>query len=287
MSYKTFSKTPDIGESRVMIDCPCCGGSQFKIHWKADQGIWHRCLSCSLILQNPQPVIEDILERYDSEYFEYETENEDGFLNLMLMGLHDVGFSEWDSLDSEDKSFLDIGCATGRLGAFLNDSGWNAQGVEVCREAAAYGNKHYNIEIFPGTLNEACFPDEHFRFVHSSHVIEHVNRPDLFLNEIFRILKPGGLYYCATPNCSGFQAKLFAHKWRSAIADHLCLFSKKTLRLSAESQGFRVLKTKTWGGLGEGYAPAFLKKAADKLVKPLGWGDVMMMVLQKPSDGDS
>ena len=285
MSQKTFSKIPDSRETRIIIDCPCCGGARFKPHWVADQGVWHRCLSCSLILQNPQPLTENILERYDSEYFQYESENEDGFLNLMLLGLEDAGFSKWESLESEEKTFLDIGCATGRLGSYLNGVGWQARGVEVCREAAAYGNSHYNIDIFPGTLDEACFPDEHFRFVHSSHVIEHINRPDLFLKEIYRILKPGGIYYCVTPNSAGFQALLFAHKWRSVIADHLCLFSKKTLRLSAEAQGFKVRGIRTWGGLGVGYAPAFLKRIADRAVKPLGWGDVMMMVLQKPSDG--
>ncbi|MDA3956606.1 class I SAM-dependent methyltransferase [Oceanispirochaeta sp.] len=283
MSQKTFSKIPDSRETSLLIDCPSCGGSSFKIHWQADQGVWQICRSCSLILQNPQPQQEDILQRYDSEYFDYETRNEEGFLKLMLLGLKDVGFSEWDVLSSEEKTFLDIGCATGRLGAWLNDSGWKAQGVEVCREAAAYGNSHYNIDIFPGTLEEAGFVDNHFRFVHASHVIEHLNRPDLFLQEIYRILKPGGIFYCITPNSSGFQALIFAHKWRSVIADHLYLFSRKTLKLSARAQGFSILRTKTWGGLGVGYAPGLLKNIADKLVKPLGWGDVMMMVLQKPS----
>jgi len=282
MSHKTFSKTPGGDESRVPIPCPVCGSENFKVHWEADQGIWQRCLECSLLMQNPQPVPEDIISRYDSEYFNYETENEESFLDLMLLGLKDVGFFRDSETVSKERTFLDIGCATGRLGAHLNDKGWKAQGVEVCREAADYGNRHYNIQIYPGTLEEAAYGNSSFQYVHCSHVIEHINRPDLFVKEIYRILKPGGVFLCATPNSSGFQALLFQDKWRSVIADHLFLFSIKTLKRCVLTQGFRHIKTRTWGGLGAGFAPLFLKRAADRLVKPLGWGDVMMMVFRKP-----
>lgn len=284
MSFKTFSKTPDSSEDSTFIECPCCGGDQFNPHWRSDHAQWQRCSSCSLVLQNPQPHVEDIIQRYDNEYFSYESQNEDGFLELMLLGLKDIGFFRWNSLEKERKTFLDIGCATGRLGDYLNKRGWKARGVEICREAAAFGNRHYEIDIFPGTLDEAEFEDESFYFVHSSHVIEHINRPDQFLQEIHRVLEPGGYYLCATPNSDGFQARLFQSKWRSAIADHLCLFSKKTLRRLAEDNGFAVKKIRTWGGLGAGYAPVIIKKPVDRLVKIFGWGDVMMMVLQKLPD---
>jgi len=282
VSHKTFSKTPGGDESRVVIPCPVCGSEQFRVHWTADQGTWQRCRDCSLLMQNPQPVPVDILNRYDEEYFSYESENEESFLRLMLLGLEDIGFFRAPAPPAGGRSFLDIGCATGRLGSWLNDRGWAAQGVEVCREAAEYGNSHHNIRIFPGTLEEASFPDSSFDFVHNSHVIEHINRPDLFVGEIFRILKPGGKFLCTTPNCSGFQALLFRERWRSVIADHLFLFSKKTLKRCVLSSGFRHLKTRTWGGLGVGFAPLPVKKIADRLVKPLGWGDVMMMEFQKP-----
>ncbi|MDC7232370.1 MAG: class I SAM-dependent methyltransferase [Spirochaetales bacterium] len=284
MSHKTFSKMPAQEEGQTFIDCPNCGSSSFRSSWQTPEAQWQRCSRCSLVLQNPQPRREDIIKRYDDEYFSYESLNEDSFLELMLLGLKDIGFSRWNSLEKERKTFLDIGCATGRLGDYLNRSGWKAQGVEVCREAAAFGNKHYDINIFPGTVEEAEFPDESFYFVHNSHVIEHINRPDLFMKEIHRILEPGGYYLCATPNCDGFQAKLFGSRWRSVIADHLFLFSKKTLRSMAEKNGFAVRQIRTWGGLGAGYAPGFIKKPVDRLVKLTGWGDVMMMVLQKLPD---
>ncbi len=284
---KTFSKKPDENEVSASISCPVCGGNRFKTCWEADTASWVKCHSCSLLLQNPQPVSKDILERYDEEYFQYERENEEAFLNLMYLGLRDIGFESLSSASREPGTFLDIGCATGRLAASLRAEGWQAEGVEVCRAAAEYGSRNFGVPIFPGTLDEAEFDSNSFDIVHNSHVIEHVNTPDLFMAEIYRILKPGGYYICATPNSRSLQAVLFQERWRSAIADHLFLFSLRTLPRLAENNGFSVIRKKTWGGLGRGTAPSWLKDIADPLVKVLGWGDVMIYLFQKPPAGGS
>ena len=284
---KTFSKKPDKKEVLASISCPVCGGLRFKTCWEIDSARWVKCQACSLILQNPQPVSKSILERYDGEYFQYERENEDAFLNLMHLGLKDIGFEALSSAFGESGAFLDIGCATGRLAASLRAVGWQAEGVEVCRDAAEYGKRNLGVPIFPGTLAEAEFDSDSFDVVHNSHVIEHVNSPDLFMAEIYRILKPGGYFICATPNSRSLQAVLFQERWRSAIADHLFLFSLRTLPRLAEKNGFSVIRKKTWGGLGKGTAPAWLKGVADPLVKVLGWGDVMIYLFQKPPAGRS
>lgn len=284
---KTFSKKPAQHESRASIPCPICGGMSFVQRWSVGTSHWVACRQCKLLMQNPQPVTEDILDRYDDEYFHYEKENEENFLNLMKLGLKDIGFDELVGARGENRSFLDIGCATGRLSASLKDQGWHAEGVEVCRAAAEFGSRNFAVPIFPGTLEEAGFSDHSFHFVHNSHVIEHINRPDLFMEEIYRILKPGGYYICATPNSLGLQALLFQEKWRSAIPDHLFLFSLHTLPLLAKKSGFHIVRKKTWGGLGKGTAPDWLKKLADSLVKPLAWGDVMIYLFQKPHSHES
>jgi hypothetical protein len=86
----------------------------------------------------------------------------------------------------------------------------------------------------------------------------------------------------STPNISGFQARLFGAFWRSAIFDHLYLFSKSTLKALLNAEGFRVERTATWGGLAAGTAPAPIKRFADRAVKKIGAGDVMMMLAAAP-----
>jgi len=65
--------------------------------------------------------------------------------------------------------------------------------------------------------------------------------------------------------------------WRSAIRDHLFLFSKRTLAKALASAGFSVDYTGTWGGWPAGMPPAFLKRPLDGAAKRLGWGDVMVV----------
>jgi SAM-dependent methyltransferase len=233
------------------------------------------------VFQNPQPVFEDLKTRYGDNYFEYELNNEKNFFNLMKLGLQDIRFFELTAGLDKQKRFLDVGCATGMLLEHLQDLGWTARGVELCRESAEHGIRSRNLDIFIGTLEEAEFPDSFFPVAHFSHLIEHVPDPKAFLAEIHRILVPGGYAVVVTPNIAGLQARLFRERWRSAIADHLTLFSKNTLRKMLASCGFRVLKTVTWGGLAKGSAPGFIKAPADYLAKKLGFGDVVLMLARK------
>ena len=278
---KTYSKKPGIESSRT-VNCPCCG-SAFSFHrnyYSYSSFSYVKCRKCSLVFQNPQPLFEDLSKRYDDEYFRYEIANEKKFLNLMLKGLDDIGFGKLD-FSATGKSVLDIGCATGELLFYLKERGWETAGVEICSEAAEFGNRERKVNISDMPLEKNSFNDKSFSFIHASHLIEHLNEPDFFLKEVYRLLKPGGFFAVVTPNIDGFQSRLFKERWRSAIADHMFLFSRKTLIKMAENCGFKALKTATWGGLAEGTAPRIVKKAADKLVKLTGSGDVVIVLFIK------
>ena len=94
-------------------------------------------------------------------------------------------------------------------------------------------------------------------------------------------MAPGGKAIITTPNVKGFQAKVFGTEWRSAIADHLTLFSKKTLRVMLKKAGFKIEKMVTWGRLAKGTVPGFIKKPVDKLAKKFGFGDVVLFLVTK------
>jgi SAM-dependent methyltransferase len=243
-----------------------------------------RCRSCRVVYQSPQPVFEDLQDRYAEAYFRYELENENNFFQLMLLGLQDAAFDELTAKLPPTRRFLDIGCATGRLIAHMRDRGWQVQGVELCRQSAEHGKAKRGVEIFAGTLEQAAFPGESFDAVHFSHLVEHVPDPRGLLLEVRRILSPGGYVVVVTPNVDGLQARLFGSRWRSAIADHLTLFSKRTLQHILGLAGFRVLRVVTWGGLALGSAPTWLKRPVDRLAKRWGFGDVVLVLARKAPD---
>lgn len=277
---KTYSSVPGRDEDQKIIVCPLCGAEKFKKKWTVGDSSFVSCRSCGLIYQNPQPVLEDLVDRYDQEYFNYEVENQDGFLELMLLGLKDVDFP----LEPENEGFvfLDVGCATGALLEEMNRRKWKGQGIEVCKESALYAKENRSVVVFCGTLEDWDAPRDSLTVFHSSHVIEHLVDPKAFVYRAFELLKPGGYFICTTPNASGLQSRWFGPKWRSAIEDHICLFNKRQLKNLLIDQGFRILKQKSWGGLAQGAGRPFLKKILDPMAKKMNFGDVMIFLAQKP-----
>lgn len=280
---KTFSKVPVAGEDSRVISCPVCGGGEFRSKWEIEGASFVSCRVCSLIIQNPQPVRNALAARYDAEYFTYEIENEESFFTLMMLGLKDAGFfKNIVPTLPEERRILDVGCATGRLLRHFKQAGWETAGVELCRESVEYGNREYGVNIKMASMEEAGFTDTRFSVVHASHLIEHVEDPAAFTDEVARLLLPGGVFICVTPSSDGMQAKLFGAAWRSAIPDHVSLFNKRTLSRLLGNSGLEVEIIRTWGGLGVGISPAWLKKPIDKLAKKWNFGDVVLIVARKP-----
>lgn len=280
---KTFSKRPGTGERMRERSCPVCGSPRVRAHWECDGFRFVRCSGCGLVYQNPQPLFDDLRGRYDQEYFAYERENEEQFFRLMMLGLQDVGFFHEEERLRALGPFLDIGCATGRLLAEMRRRQWNVLGVEVCEPAARWGREQRRLDMRTGTLEESALPTESVAVAHFSHVIEHVPDPRAFLQEVHRVVMPGGIAVIVTPDAAGFQARLFGSEWRSAIADHMHLFSFATLRRLCRSLGFTVVRKRSWGGLAAGTAPGWLKRIADTVLKQANWGDVMAVLCRKPA----
>ncbi|MDR1930010.1 MAG: methyltransferase domain-containing protein, partial [Treponema sp.] len=279
-TVKTWS-TPAVREEGRIIPCTLCGGLEFKRHLSCREEkvpfFYVRCKKCGLVQINPQPGPDLTAARYDGnyggDYLAYELANEKSFLRLQELALRDAGF--FDS-EKEKGRVLDIGCAAGALLETLSARGWEAAGVEISSPQAAYCRKR-GLRVFDKPLEENHLPPESFDVVLASHLIEHLNDPGRFAAEVFLILKKGGAFYVTTPNIQGFQARIFGNRWRSAIFDHLYLFSVKTLTGLLENAGFLIEKKALWGGLAAGTAPAPVKSLFDRAAKRFGFGDVMIL----------
>jgi 2-polyprenyl-3-methyl-5-hydroxy-6-metoxy-1,4-benzoquinol methylase len=201
----------------------------------------------------------------------------------MRLNLRDAGLDKLaERFGDRKRRFLDIGCATGRLLSHMKSAGWDSTGVEICADSCRFGRKRYGVRIRNSTLEAARFRSGSFEVVHMSHVIEHVPDPSATLTEIRRVLVPGGLFLCVTPNVDGFQARWFKGRWRSAHKDHLTLFSTATLRRMLVRSGFRVLKQFSYGGLAKGAGPDWVKRPLDAAAKAFNFGDVTAFVCEKP-----
>jgi SAM-dependent methyltransferase len=277
---KTYFTVPKPEEQYEPVRCPVCGQGTTRPYWQFEGYAFARCVGCSHVFQNPRPRPADLARRYDEDYKQYEIENAENFFKLMQLGLADLGFDEIEASLPAGSRFIDIGCATGVLVRHMADRGWESVGVELCEGSANYGRRHRGVDIRTCTLESAAFPDAHFDLVHSSHVIEHIPEPGAFVDEIRRVLKPGGWCVTVTPCVTGLQARLLGRHWRSAIADHVHLFSPEGLKRLYADRGLQPVRLKTWGGIAKGLAPAPIKTVLDRLAKRYGFGDVMALLVR-------
>ncbi|MBV8081975.1 MAG: class I SAM-dependent methyltransferase [Candidatus Eremiobacteraeota bacterium] len=96
---------------------------------------------------------------------------------------------------------LDVGCGTGTAVGMLRARGCDAHGCDVSPEfigrAAARTGDGFALIGADGALPYA---DASFDAVGSCNVLEHVETPSAFLDELNRVLRPGGSLVLATPN---------------------------------------------------------------------------------------
>jgi len=138
---------------------------------------------------------------------------------------------------------LDIGCGTGWSLIPWRDAGWKVHGVEISQTAAELGRDNENIDIFPGTVQEAKFGSHSFDYIRMNHSFEHMSRPDQVLNEVYRILKDSGILLIGVPNLDSFNAKLFgANWWYLGAPVHTFTYSVATLSALLRKSGFIVQK---------------------------------------------
>lgn len=62
-----------------------------------------------------------------------------------------------------------------------------------------------NVQVV-GDLYSLPFCDDTFDVVFSIYVLEHVSEPQAAIEEMYRVLKPGGVAYCLIPFIQGFHA---------------------------------------------------------------------------------
>jgi 2-polyprenyl-3-methyl-5-hydroxy-6-metoxy-1,4-benzoquinol methylase len=286
MIVKTWS-TPVTEEEHRSVPCALCGNDAFFPAFSCDGFSYVKCAVCALVQINPQPVAAAVQRRYGAiygnDYHAYEMHNESAFLDLQKRALADADFNriEQDLMGKGNAPrILDVGCATGAMLAVLRDRGWHTEGIEIS-PAGEYAARERGLTIHRQNLEECHFSADYFDVALASHLIEHLNNPAAFVSRVWHILRPGGYLLLTTPNIDGFQARLLGSRWRSAIFDHLYLFSKCTIRALLSAHGFTVEGIYTWGGLAAGIAPAPIKTLADKATKAWGLGDVMMVKARK------
>lgn len=150
-------------------------------------------------------------------------------------------------------NFLEVGCGPGYFLRCLEN--WFPQ-------ADLYGldSEKALIDFSSGSLKRAKllhndghtlpFQSGFFDVVGSLQVIEHLERPEVFLKEVNRVLKMNGVFLIATPNPKGLPARILGRKWQGIRYDHISLKAPIEWKYLFQQSGFSILKDGTTGLTG-------------------------------------
>jgi SAM-dependent methyltransferase len=146
------------------------------------------------------------------------------------------------------RRILDLGCGDGinlyGLGRMLERNGWRAELVGVdynpLRLDRAKQLPHVH-SLHRAALTALPYADASFDAVLCNQVLEHVERDVAALQEMRRILKPGGLLILGVPNEGCLLARLRNHVLQPSIArttDHVNFYTDGALAARLREAGF-------------------------------------------------
>jgi len=234
-------------------NCPGCGQNDFEVLFESNMrdcdfrkavenvylipggkyGRHVRCRNCHLIYVNPIEKASKINEAYSQrESFDAAiikesrlraTESQVELVKKYKDGVH----------------LLDVGCGEGFFLFNASNAGYITKGVELSQDAAAYARREFGLDVEDKPFEEMKLPENYFDVVTMWQVLEHLPYPLATLEEVHRILKPGGLLATATPDIEGMLAKIFQRKWWNLRRLHINQFTAKTLTDMLNRAGFK------------------------------------------------
>lgn len=221
-----------------MATCRVCGSKNIIPKWDVDSYKVGKCRSCTAMLVTNPPTLEELAEYYkgvsDPAYYNENREQLSYFYNKLggiIKGMCPDG-----------KRIFDVGCSRG----WFMDSmrGWECHGNELNEFEAGEAKKLYGDNIIQGPF-ETC-PDypKPFDVVTIQDVLDHFIDPVAVIRKANRMLKKGGLMVIKVHDYDCLYAKLTGSRFYAVIPpSHLTYFTRKSLRILCEHNGFKVKKT--------------------------------------------
>ncbi len=221
------------------IVCPVCEQDTFSDLFKKKNEAFVRCKKCSLVLINPRPVYENILQTYDDEYSRSYAKKADKKIKRSLRRIK--------LIKNDFKStgrWLDVGCSAGFVVKAATDSGFDSYGVDVEAWGIKYGMETLGLEnISEGMLEEQEYPDNFFNVISLYDVIEHVPDLNALVGELKRILAKDGVIDIVTPDVGHWRTTKPLSNWKEIKpSEHLYYFDKNTLDLLMHKHGLVITK---------------------------------------------
>ena len=137
---------------------------------------------------------------------------------------------------------LDLGCGSGYAGRALRDTqdAGRVYGLdgspEMAHNAQSYTDDP-NVAYLVGDFDELPFTDDSVDHVWSMEAFYYASDPEHTLEEVARILRPGGTFYCAV---NYYEENVYSHEWQERIDIEMTRWSADEYRKKFREAGLHV-----------------------------------------------
>ena len=144
-------------------------------------------------------------------------------------------------LQDEPGALIDIGCGGGVLihsAQQVLSNSWRLYGVEPTASFAELAARRTNANVICSGYRADLFPGMKFNLALCCQVLEHLDTPIEFLQQIRADLQDGGWLYLEVPDVSDFELLPRGHD--RFMVQHVSYFAQSVLQKQLETHGFVV-----------------------------------------------
>ena len=240
----------------IYSSCPSCGSEAIKAVLMAKDHtvsgeqfeIWE-CSACTLRFTQAAPGLNSIASYYKSEDYISHSDTKEGIINTLYHTVRKMTLNKKKSLVKtttglNEGSILDVGCGTGAFLHTMQQAGWEVTGLEPDLLAREKARELYRLQ--PG-LPEQLFhlPLGSYHAITLWHVLEHVHQLHEYLDQLKKLLRPGGKIFIAVPNYTSYDAEKYGNDWAAYdVPRHLYHFSPGSMARLLSIHGLNLAKVK-------------------------------------------
>ena len=247
------------------MNCLICNESFSDV--EIDKNVEQHCTSCNLYKTKN---ITKKLDTYKSEF--WEEADYSGFTGTDFTdkGVQDLvlTFESWYSyfkpyLKNKDV-ILDIGSGTGVSCILLEKKGYSIIGVDPDPKNAKLINTKLKIGKCINTYFEDLEIEKKVDVIWITHIIEHLQKPDLLLNKCKEWLKPNGIICTAVPDCE--NPEMLQNSLTNPY--HIYHFTRESLRKLFKKCGYNIVKCDSLTNLEK------TNRRMHKVMRRVGFGNL-------------
>jgi SAM-dependent methyltransferase len=134
---------------------------------------------------------------------------------------------------SKGSKILDIGCGNGIITRTFQELGMDCKGIDISDSSSSLLGE--NFKKFNLAKKDYPYSNGEFDYIFSKSVIEHLQNPEILIDEAYRVLKPGGTFICMTPS--------WKHSYKEAFYidhTHVTPFTRFSLETICEMSNFEA-----------------------------------------------